>query len=92
MAHTALLLPPTAARSTPWQQTVLAPRQPVQTLAVRRGETALVEATQGRVWLTRDGQPLAGVEIELVPHGTYYRNDRRQTLLKTDAAGEVGGL
>ena len=41
--------PPTAARSTP--------RQPVQTLAVRRGETALVEATQGRVWLTRDGQP-----------------------------------
>lgn len=39
--------------------------------------------------LTRDGQPLAGVEIELVPHGTYYRNDRRQTLLKTDAAGEV---
>ena len=49
--------PPTAARSTPWQQAVLAPRQPVQTLAVRRGETALVEATQGRVWLTRDGQP-----------------------------------
>lgn len=55
MAHTALLLPP-ATHSTPWEQTALAPRQPVQTLAMRRGETALVEATQGRSWLTRDGQ------------------------------------
>ncbi|MBN9368107.1 MAG: DUF2917 domain-containing protein [Comamonadaceae bacterium] len=56
MAYTALLLPP-ASHFTPWQQTALAPRQPVQTLAVRRGETALVEATRGRIWLTRDGQP-----------------------------------
>lgn len=39
--------------------------------------------------LTRDGKPLAGAEAELVPHGTYYRNDRRQTVLKTDAAGEI---
>lgn len=35
---------------------VLAPREPVQTLAVHRYKTVLIEATQGRIWLTRDGQ------------------------------------
>ncbi|MFO1232528.1 MAG: DUF2917 domain-containing protein [Paenacidovorax caeni] len=56
MAYTALLTSPTAARSRPGSRPCWRPASPCE-LAVRRGETALVEATQGRVWLTRDGQP-----------------------------------
>jgi hypothetical protein len=41
----------------PWQRQPLAPLQPVQTLHVRTGETAVLETERGRVWLTCEGRP-----------------------------------
>lgn len=40
-----------------WQHCRLAPLAPVQTLHVRRGNTALLETERGRVWLTCEGRP-----------------------------------
>ncbi|NHI01038.1 hypothetical protein OJHNALOF_02072 [Oceanimonas sp. MB9] len=38
---------------------------------------------------TFNGEPVKDLKVEVVPYGTNYRDDRRQTELMTDANGEV---
>lgn len=48
---------PLSLKRQPGRSRLLALQQAVQTLALRRGETAWLAAEQGRVWVTRDGLP-----------------------------------
>ena len=49
----------------------------------------VVSGEEAEFQLFLDGKPQANVEIELTPHGTKYRDDRKMQKLKTDTNGMV---
>ena len=49
----------------------------------------IVQGEEASFILSLHGEPVAGVEVEITPGGTRYRNDRNSIKLTTDASGEV---
>lgn len=53
----ATALPLSLQSSAPWLRECLPPLQPVRTLRIPPGQTAVLEAENGRIWVTCDGRP-----------------------------------
>ncbi|MGY8872847.1 MAG: DUF4198 domain-containing protein [Pseudomonadales bacterium] len=49
----------------------------------------IIQGEEANFILSQNGEPAAGVEVEITPGGTRYRNDRNSIKITTDASGEV---
>lgn len=75
-------------RNTP-TDTVLKPKGKGLELVPITHPSDIVEGEEVQFKMLLNGQPASGVDVELTPGGTQYRDQRKSLVLKTDATGLV---